>query len=315
MIASSNMYGPDAFAVLSPWRGQHWANTIQAFSHPHNAVWLDREPVGSREPTPALSPTLDRENDAVNHLVLKFEQLSSFNELQFGTDEKVSHILLKFPGVKAVSARHFVIVVRPDSTVYLEDRFSTYGTRVMQDGKVEEQVVHGDHILAGQPGLPKRWNEVIILTGNLAYTIEFPNHAAGSSEYLKKLEIFRERDTTEVPLFDALGFHSNQITAAPSQPFTPHGNERAAYLDIRKLASSSFGTVRLMMGTKDRKYYVKKTILTYPRFPQAERKRKRDTKTKGTEEEEKKAHEAWINNFRSRMELLQTINHVSLMIF
>ena len=316
-MGAGTWYGLDVFAVLTPWRKQYWANTIQAFGHPHNATWLDREPIGSREPTPALSSTDDSEHDSVNRLVLKFEQLNTFDEIQFGTDERVSHILLKFPGAKAVSARQFVIVVRPDYTVHLEDRFSTYGTRVTQDGKVEEQAVHGDHILVGQPGLPKLWNEVVILTGNLAYTIEFPNHAAGSSEYLKKLETFRKKDNTKVALFEALGLHSNPITAALSQPFTPHGDERPAYVNNRNLASSPLGIVQLIMNMRDQKYYVKKTILKYPRPPQVKRKRKRDREMEKIEEEnekgEKKAHEAWSKKFQTQMKFLQTIDHVSLM--
>lgn len=307
------MYGPEVFAVLTPWREEHWANTIQAFGHPHNTTWLDRGAIGSREPTPALSPTPESEHDSVNRLVLKFEQLIYSNEIQFGTDKNVSHILLKFPGVKAVSGRQFVISVRPDHTVYLEDKFSKYGTYTVRDGKVEKQALHGDHILAGQPGLPNRWNEVVIVTGNLAYTIEFPNHAAGSPEYLEKLETFRERENIGIPFMSALGLHSKPITAEPSQASTPHGKGRLAYIDVRKLAPSSIGIVRLVLNTMDGKYYVKKTISTYPRPPQAERKRKRDRKTKEDEEKEKKAHETWFKEFRSRMKLLQTIDHVSLM--
>ena len=311
------MYGPDVFAVLTPWGKKYWANTIQAFGHPHNASWLDRDPIGSREPTPALSSTSDSEHDSVNRLILNFEQLRSSNEIQFGTDEKVSHILLTFPGVRAVSGRQFVIVVQPDHTVSLKDRYSSYGTRVTQDGNVEKQVASREHILAGQPGLPKRWNEVVIHTGNLAYTIEFPNHSAASSEYLKKLEAFRERDSAEFALLSALGFHSNSITVAPSQPFTAHGNERPTYLDVGKIASSSSSTIRLMKNARDGKFYVKKTILTYPKPPQPQRKRKRDSKTSDGEgegeEKEKKAHEAWFKNFRSQMELLKTHDHVSLM--
>ena len=310
----TDMYGPEVFAVLAPWREEYWANTIQAFSHPHNTTWLDRGAIGSREPTPALSPTPESEDYSVNRLVLKFEQLIYSNEIQFGTDNNVSHILLKFPGVKAVSSRQFVIYVRPDHTVYLEDKFSKYGTYTVRDGKEEKQDLHGDHILAGQPGHPNRWNEVVIVTGNLAYTIEFPNHAAGSREYLERLETFRERENIGISLMTALGLHSKLITAEPSQASTPHGNAQSAYLDIRKLASSSFGTVRLVLNTVDTKYYVKKTITFYPKPPQAERKRKRDKKTNENEDKERKAHETWFNEFRSRMKLLQTIDHVSLMI-
>ena len=308
------MYGLEVFAVLTPWRERYWANTIQAFGHPHNTKWLDREAIRSREPTPALSSTSESEQDSVvNRLVVKFEHLIYSNEIQFGTDEKVCHILLKFPAVKAVSARQFVIVVRPDYTVYLEDRFSKYGTSVTQDGKLEEQTVHGEYILAGQPGLPKRWNEVVIATGNLVYTIEFPNHDAGSSEYLKELDTFRERENIQLPFFDALDLHSKPATLAPSQPFTSRGKEKPIYSYIRKLASSSAGTVQLMLNTSDRRYYVKKTITTYPRPPQAERKRKRDREAKKAEEKEKEAHETWFKNFQIRMKLLQSIDHVSSM--
>jgi hypothetical protein len=93
-------------------------------------------------------------------------------------------------------------------------------------------------------------NEVVICTGNLAYTIEFPNHAAGSSEYLEKLQTFCERENTEVPLFGALGLHNNPITAAPSQPFTPCGIELPTYLHIGKIASSWTRGIRNTMSRK-----------------------------------------------------------------
>ena len=151
------MYGPDVFAVITPCREKYWANTIQAFSHPHNATWMDAEPIGSREPTPALSLTPESEDDSVNRLVLKFRQLSHFNEIQAGTDEKVCHVLLKFPGIRAVSGRQFVIAVRPDYTVFLVDRFSTYGTRVIYDGEEgERKDLNRDWILADPPTVPKR---------------------------------------------------------------------------------------------------------------------------------------------------------------
>ena len=147
-----------------------------------------------------------------------------------------------------------------------------------------------EHSLTGRPGLLKRWNEVVIFTDNLAYIIKFLNHPAGSSEYLKKLEALRQRDSTEVTLLNALNFHSNPITAAFSQPFTSHENERPTYFNVRKIALSSFGTLRLMKNPRDRKFYVKKTILTYLRPPQPSRKRKRDSKTTDDEKKEKKAH-------------------------
>ena len=174
------MYGPDVFAVLSPYRGKYWANTIQAFGHPSNAEWLGWEPPASREPTPDLSSTAEIEDDSVNRLVLKFEQLSHVNEIQAGTDEKasadkkVAHILLKFPGVKAVSARHCIIAARPDNTVYLEDRFSKNGTRVTYDGQEEErEKPHGAWVLAEKPASPRRWTRSSFVQGILRGQLSF----------------------------------------------------------------------------------------------------------------------------------------------
>ncbi|MCJ1308054.1 hypothetical protein MMC25_001704 [Agyrium rufum] len=294
------MYGPDVFAVLAPWRNKYWTNTNQAFGHPHNATWLDRNPVNSREPTPALSSTPYSEDESVIRLLLKFDKLSSSNEVQFGTDKKISHVLLKFPGVKAVSARQFVIVVRPDFTVSLKDRYSRYGTCVTQDGRVDDQMAPTEHILAGRPGLSKRWNEVVIFTGNLAYTIDFPNHAAGSSEYLKKVEAFQGlEDPTPMALLDAFDFQGNPTTVAPSRPFSPLGNKRLKYKDVRKHASSSSSTIRLAKDSMNGQLCVRETILTYPRPPQPQRKRKRESKMDDDEEKEKNAHEEWFKNFRS----------------
>ncbi|KAL8710167.1 MAG: hypothetical protein Q9220_005250 [cf. Caloplaca sp. 1 TL-2023] len=309
------MYGLDVFAVLTPWREKYWANTIQAFSHAHNAKWLEKNLVDSREPTPALPSASDsgQDTESANSLLLKFEQLKSANEIQFGTDEKVSHILLKFSGIKAVSRRQFVIVVRPDNTISLKDQHSSYGTRVTHDGNVEKELAPKEYILAGRPGLSKGWNEVVIHTGNLAYTIDFPNHPAGSPEYLRNLKAFRERNSADVALFSALDFHSNPTTEEPSQPFTPHGKERSGYLDVSTIASSSSRTIVLVQSMRDWKFYVRKTILTYPRPPQPKGKRKRDRKTSGEEEKEQNAHEAWFKNFRSQMELLKTIDHPNIL--
>ena len=223
--------------------------------------------------------------------------------------KKLSHILLKFPGVKAVSARQFVIVVRPHYTVYLKVLFSGYGTRVAYNGEEDERKEpHGEWILTDQPAVPKHWNELVIRTDNLAYIIEFSNHATGSSEYLKNLETFRERENIEVSHFGALGLHSNPITAALSQSFTPHGFERPNYLYLENIASSQFGTVQKLMDTRNEQHYVKKTINKYPRSGKSKKKRKRDGKTEMTR------HEAWFNDFRAQMIVLQTINHVSLVI-
>lgn len=298
-----NTYGPNVFAVLTPCRKKYWANTIQAFSHAQNAIWNDTEPISSREPTPALSQIAESEDQPASQLVVKFEQ---FNYLQAGTDEEFCNILLKFPGIRAVSARQWIIVVRADYTIFLEDQFSKYGTRVVYDGKEEERKeLHGDWILANPPMDPKRWDEVVIFTGNVAYTIEFPNHVAGSSEYLKKLRTFREKASTEVPLFGALDLYSKPTTAAPSEPLSRHGNEGATYVLCGEIARSSFGTVEKILDTRHEKYYIKKTILRYPRAEKAERKRKRNKETEMT------AHEAWFKAFRARMAALQIINHVS----
>lgn len=312
LIAAAYMYGPGVFAVLTPWRGRFWTNTNQAFGHPHNEIWWGREATVSRGATPALCSTLDCEQDFVNRLIVEFKDLIFSDGIQQGTDEAACHILLKFPNVKAVSALHSVIFVGSDNTVRLKDRFSTYGTRVMRDGLVEEGKAHGSFILADRAGLPDRWNEVVVITGNVAYTIEFPNHAIGSDEYLEELETFRQRETIALPLFKMLNLHSRSNTAAPSQLFTPQDDEKPIYLDVRKLASSSIATIRLVLNTRDRKYYVRKTITTYPRPPLVRRENIRGKVEKQAEEKEKEAHKIWVEAFRCRMVFLKSTMHVSL---
>ena len=309
-----NMYGPDVFAVLSPYPGRYWAHTLQAFGHPSNTKWLDRDLLVSRESTPALSSSDEIGDQTVNRLFLKYEHLTQVNMIQIGTDEKastdekVAHISLKFPGVKAVSARHCIIAIRSDNVIYLEDQYSRFGTRILYDGQEEKgRQQHGVWDLTERPGVPKRWDEVVVCTGNLAWTIEFPNHPFGSVEYIEMLEKFRVKQDTEVSLFGALGLHSNATTALPSQSVTPHGRERPIYLRIRTIKSSSSGTVELMLNTRDETHCVKKTILTYPKV---HRKRKRDMNAKMRTEYEK-AREVWFADFRSRMAVLQSIDHVS----
>jgi hypothetical protein len=53
-------------------------------------------------------------------------------------------------------------------------------------------------------------------------------------------------------------------------------------LQFGKIALSSFSTVEKILDTRDQKYYVKKTILYYPRPEKAERKRKQNRKTEMT---------------------------------
>lgn len=171
-----------------------------------------------------------------------------------------------------------------------------------------------EHILADWPELPKRWNEMIIFTDNLAYTIEFPNYPAGSFEYLKKFETLRQKDSTEIALLNTLDFHSNLIITTSSQSFTLSENERSVYFNIRKIALSSFGTLRLMKNPKNGKFYIKKTIFIYSRSLQPQRKRKQDSKMTDDEKKEKKIHKDWFKNFQNQMKLLQIIDYVSLMI-
>ncbi len=297
------MSGPEVFAVLTPVPNRYWLNTVKAFNHPHNARWNDTKSTDSREPTPALSPAFESEDDSAR-LVLKFEQLSHINEIQVGTDPKVCQILLKFRGVKAVSGRHYTITVRLDGSIYLEDRFSRFGTRVIYDGQEEQlKELHGNWMLAAKPSERTRWKEVIICTGNIACIIEFPNHVSGSIEYVKKLEIFRERNNKDIPLFNALDLHSNPTTAAPSQSSTPLGSEQQLYWMQEEIAKSKFGTIRKLQKESDKRFYVLKTIHQH-----SERKRKRDEEPKTADDNDR------LKRFRKLMFILDCINHVGYII-
>ncbi|KAL9117189.1 MAG: hypothetical protein Q9187_006276 [Circinaria calcarea] len=260
------MNDPNVLAVLTPCRGSKGDNASRAFSQPHNAARYQKaagciaeEPtIGSRDPT--LSPS-GGDIESIDRMVLKFSDLVNnlAKGLQFGTNTKTSDILLKYRGVRGISALQFVFVVQEDGSWYLEDFFSTFGTAVSYDGKAGNEKRQKERwIIAHPPRSTKEWKELIVYAGTLAFNVDFPNQEAGRPEYVAKLEAFIKENKKALPPVDALGLNSNPITTAPSEPRTPYQCSQPIYIDYGEIGRGSFAVVHKVMSNRDGKFYAMK---------------------------------------------------------
>lgn len=304
------MDDPNVFAVLTPRDGTKGENASKAFSQPHNAAryhkaagCIAEEPtVGSRDPTPALLSPSERDTESANRILLKFSDVINnlAKGLQFGTNANTSDVRLHYQGVRGISASQFVFTVKDDGSWYLEDFLSTFGTAVSYDGKARDEKRKKERwIIAHPPRFEKRWKELIVYAGDLAFTIDFPNQEAGRPEYVAKLEALIEERKRALPPVDALGLDSNPTTAAPREPKTPYQRERPIYVDFEELGRGAFAVVNKVMSTRDGEFYaMKKFVRPSEGTNNDDRKRKRD-------------QEAWYASKRKEAYIMRKNAHVS----
>ena len=216
------------------------------------------------EPTPAPQLSSEANYDSTDRIVLPLNKLPKDPKKgwQFGTDPRVSDVLLGHRGTKGISGRHFRITITPHFRVNLHEK-SRYGTAVGYDGQAKDMVLKDDKwLLSFEPGAQKQWKEVIIYVPDadgLAFKIEFPNHRVGGLEYEENLRAFLEASGTALPSVSVLGLDSNPTTAALSrQPRTP--GKRRILLNDRKIGRGDFGQVHLVTDARDGHFYAAKTF-------------------------------------------------------
>lgn len=300
----------NVFAVLTPCDGNKGENAARAFSQPHNApryrkadVYTPEESVvNSRDPTPAPLSPFERDPESIDRVVLKFSDLvkNLAKGLQFGTNTKTSDILLQYRGVRGISALQFAFVAKEDSSWYLEDFSSTFGTAVSYDDKGGDKKRQKERwIIAHPPRSAKRWEELIVYAGDLAFKVDFPNQEAGRPEYVANLEAFIKESRRALPPFDALGLDSNPTTAAPSEPETPYQRSQPIYIDHGEIGRGAFAVVHKVMSNRDGKFYAMKKYFRQSRGTNNDdRKRKRE-------------QEHWYASKRKEANIMRKNAHVS----
>lgn len=308
------MYDPDVFAVLVPCDKKNKARTAFRLKHNERRFVKATAPgvaeqaiVGSRDPTPApQSPGKEDDDDddtgaaanaSFDRIVLRFSNPPKNTQegFQLGTDPARSDVLLGSRGTKGISGRQCNIATDDNDWIWLHDYHSTYGTAVGYDDEKKDEVRTNDTwILSYGPGDPKRWEDVTVYAGGLAFKIEFPNHEAARPQYITHLCEFREQCRTAVPPVEALALGSNPSTAAPSQARTP--SERAIYLeDDEPIGTGQFGEVRKVVKVRDGQCYAAKRFFPPPR------KRKRDAVD----------WSRWLEGIRNEIAIMRNNPHVS----
>ena len=305
------MDDPDIIAVLTPCGGYKGKNAETAFAQDHNAVRYHDQADGpvttepapdDRETTPApLSPSMQR-SEPFGRLILRFSDslINAADGIFFGKDKKSCDILIHCEGALAVSRRHFTFVVKEDGSWYLEDFFSTFGTAVSYDGKAAcHRRTYERWIIAHPSKTRKRWDELIVYAGDIAFKIDFPNQEAGHPIYQANLKAFIQKSRAALPALSALGLDSQQTTAAPSQIMSANRFRQPIYIEYDEVGRGAFGTVLKVMSSRDGLFYAMKKFFR-PSEGKNKNKRKRMQDS-----------DAWLENKRKEADIMRKSAHVS----
>ena len=297
----------DIIAILTPAHDYRGRNAEIAFGQRHNAARYHEGTEGSiateqaddsRDPTPAPTPPLVERSGC---LVLRFSDflINAAEGVLFGKHEHSCDILIHCRGVRGVSGRHFAIVVKEDSSWYLEDFFSTHGTAVSYDGKTaHHKRKHERWIIAHPSKSDKQWNELIVCAGDVAFEIDFPNQAAGYPTYQANLEAFIRKSREALPGLGVLGLDSHDSTATPSQVATPDPSRHPIYVEYEEVGRGAFAKVVKVMSNRDGIFYAMKKFFR-PSEGRVEngRKRRRDS-------------DAWLEKKRKEADIMRNSAHV-----
>lgn len=222
----------------------------------------------------------------------------------FGRNQHVCDVLINRPGAKRVSNRQFTVVADTDGSWYLEDS-SSCGTSIGYDGKAARQKrTHDRWIIARPPKTPKRWDELIVYTGDIAFSFNFSNQEAGSPKYVANLEAFIRTRREALPDLNALGLDSNPATVTPSQLGTPGMYRPPIYVIFGKIGRSTFATVYKVMSRRDGLFYAMKKCFRPP-----------DNKKRGGRKRVRDAdawyENKWKENKRTEAKIMGQNAHVS----
>ena len=293
---------PDIFAILTPLDTQKGRNAEAAFCHPHNERRY-REPkkrsrtetsLRDREYTTSPESTTSENDSFCSSLVLRFGDpiKDASNGIIFGRSEEYCDVLLNYPGVRTVSAKHFALFAKDDGSWFLEDRCSTHGTTITYDAqKVCERRRSERWILARSPGHHVYWQDVDIVAGDIAMRIQFPNQASSRPEYISRLNAYILKCKEAMPAIKELGLLSGSTTVTSSYIASPKSKLPPVYVDFGEIGRGAFAIVLRTLNSREGKLYAKKKFMKpFETINYGYSKRKRDI----DEWMEKKRREARI---------------------
>ena len=304
----STMADPNLFAVLTAYDNKNLAR--DAFGLPANihcfrkaAEGIAEEPtIDSREPTPAPQPSPEARCESGDRILLRLDKppKDSKTGWKFGTDPRVSDVLLGHRGTSGISSSQFYITITEQFHVELHER-SRYGTVVSYDGQAKNVILKDDkRLLSFEPGAQKQWKDIIVYVpdaNGLAFKIEFPSHRVGGSEYRENLRAFFKGCNTALPSVSGLGLDSNPPTAPPSrQPRTPC--KLTVYFDDGEIGRGEYGLVRKYIDMRAGKFYAAKKFNSEVPTRPSGKKRKLD-------------EDGWFEGIRNEVAIMKKNPHVS----
>ncbi|KAL8648858.1 MAG: hypothetical protein Q9210_004744 [Variospora velana] len=304
------MLDPKLFAVLTPYDRSNLAR--EAFGLSENVHYyrkttegIAQEPIiSSREPTPARQPFPNANYESGNGILLRLDDPLKDPKAgwQFGTNPRVSDVLLGHRGTGGISGRQFYITVTEHFHVELHDE-SRYGTVISHNGQAKDVVLKNDkRLLSFEPGAGEQWDEIKVFVPDdegLAFQINFPNHRKGGREYWKNLRAFNEECKTGLPAVSGLGLDSNPPTAPISrQSRTPR--RLTVYYDSGEIGRGEFGLVRKLIDLRGGKIYAVKEFNPKASTRPSGKKRKLD-------------EVGWLEGIRNEVDNMENHPHPNIM--
>ena len=209
------MADPNLFAVLTACDKSNLAS--DAFELSENAHCYRKAAEGiakelmidSRESTPAPRPLPVVNHEAGYCVLLRLDDPLKDPQIgwQFGTNPRISDVLLGHRGTFGISSRQFYITITDQFRVELHDE-SRYGTIISHDSQAKDVALKDDkRLLSFQPGAHEQFKEIIVYVPDhegLAFRIEFPNHREGGLNTGGTYGYFFENLKQHSPLLAAL---------------------------------------------------------------------------------------------------------------
>lgn len=256
------MYGHNVFAVLTPTDKRNNARSV--FFLPQNAKWLRRANgdvvevliIDNRQPISATGPSMNETSDATDRFILIFDELPRdlSNEMQFGTNPRSSHVLLRHRGTQRISAKQYNIIVNDEFRIWLRDH-STHGTAVGYNDQNETKFrKEQTWILCFQPDISNIFKKITIHSKHFVIQIMFSNHETADFRYLQYLREILKKSSETVSSFDELDLNSNSDTATSNQAQT--FTEPDIYFEETRIDCDAFDEIMRAIRTHDAKFVI-----------------------------------------------------------
>ena len=219
------MYDHNVFAVLTSIDKRNNARSV--FFLLQNAKWLRRAnedvvevfTIDSRQSTSVTSSFMNEISDVTDCLILIFDELSRnfSNEVQFDTNSRSSHVLLKHRETQKISAKQYNIIVNDKLRIWLRD-YSTHETAVDYNDQNETKFRKRQiWILCFQFDIFHIFEKITIHSKRLVIQIMFFNHETANLRYLQNLRETLKKNNEIVSSFDELDLNNNLDIATSSQ--------------------------------------------------------------------------------------------------